>query len=50
VIMGRNRCTYADAFSLLANASNQRNKQVREVAEGILKNLPNGAPGTRFEI
>jgi hypothetical protein len=50
VIMGRNRCTYSDAFSLLANASNQRNKQVREVAEGILKNLPNGAPGTRFEI
>ncbi|WP_236557584.1 ANTAR domain-containing protein [Arthrobacter sp. 9AX] len=50
VLMGRNRCSYADAFSLLANASSHRNKQVREVAEGLLKNLPSGAPGTRFDI
>jgi GAF domain-containing protein len=50
VIMGRNRCSYADAFGLLAGASSQRNKQVREVAEGFLKNLPNGSPGTRFEL
>jgi hypothetical protein len=50
VLMGRNRCSYADAFSLLANASSHRNKQVREVAEGLLKNLPNGTPGTRFEV
>ncbi|MDQ0673936.1 GAF domain-containing protein [Pseudarthrobacter siccitolerans] len=50
VIMGRNRCSYADAFGLLAGASTQRNKQVREVAEGFLKNLPNGSPGTRFEL
>jgi GAF domain-containing protein len=50
VIMGRDRCSYADAFGLLAGASSQRNKHVREVAEGFLKNLPNGSPGTRFEL
>jgi hypothetical protein len=50
VIMGRNRCSYSDAFALLAGASSHRNKQVREVAEGFLKNLPNGSPGTRFEF
>ncbi|MET1089260.1 MAG: GAF and ANTAR domain-containing protein [Arthrobacter sp.] len=50
VLMGRNRCSYTEAFSLLANASSHRNKQVREVAEGLLKNLPNGAPGTRFDV
>jgi len=50
VIMGRNRCSYADAFSMLAGASTHRNKKVREVAEGLLKNLPSGSPGTRFEL
>ena len=50
VIMGRNRCSYTEAFGLLANASSQRNKQVREVAEGILKTMPSGPPGTRFQV
>jgi hypothetical protein len=48
VIMGRNRCSYPDAFSMLASASTRRSMQVRDVAEGILKNMPRGAPGTRF--
>jgi ANTAR domain len=48
VIMGRNRCSYPDAFSMLATASTRRSLQVREVAERLLKNLPSGAPGTRF--
>lgn len=50
VIMGRNRCSYPEAFRMLATASSRRSLQVREVAEGILKNLPNGAPGTRFVV
>ncbi|MCU1565419.1 MAG: hypothetical protein JWQ56_356 [Pseudarthrobacter sp.] len=50
VIMERNRCSYADAFSLLANTSHQRNKQVREMAEGMLKTLPSGPPRTRFQV
>ncbi|MGX1159899.1 ANTAR domain-containing protein [Arthrobacter sp. SLBN-100] len=50
VIMGRNRCSYPDAFGLLAGASTQRNKQVREVAEGFLKNLPKASAGMRFEF
>ncbi len=48
VIMGRNRCSYPDAFSMLASASTRRSMQVRDVAEGILKNMPRGAPATRF--
>ena len=48
VIMGRNRCSYPDAFSMLATASTRRSMQVRDVAEGILKNMPRGAPATRF--
>ena len=50
VIMGRNRCSYPDAFNMLAGASTRRGLLVREVAEGFLANLPSGAPGTRFEV
>lgn len=50
VIMGRNRCSYPDAFSMLAGASTRKGLLVREVAEGVLNNLPSGAPGTRFEV
>jgi hypothetical protein len=50
VIMGKNRCSYADAFNLLASESARRSQQVRDVADGILKKMPNGAPKPRFEI
>jgi hypothetical protein len=50
VIMGRNRCSYPDAFGMLATASTQRSLQVRDVAEGLLRNLPRGAPVTRFVV
>jgi hypothetical protein len=50
VIMGRNRCSYPDAFNMLAGASTRRGLLLREVAEGFLDNLPSGAPGTRFEV
>jgi hypothetical protein len=50
VIMGKNRCSYPEAFRMLAGASTRRGMRVREVAEGILKNLPSGAPGTRFVV
>jgi len=49
VLMAQNRCSYPEAFSKLAGTSRHRNLKVRSVAEGILKSMPSGAPGTRFE-
>lgn len=49
VLMAQNRCSYAEAFSKLAGTSRHRNLKVRSVAEGILRSLPSGAPGTRFD-
>lgn len=49
VIMAQNRCSYAEAFSILATATTHRNVKVRTVAEGILRDLPGGPPGTRFQ-
>ncbi|WP_354217999.1 GAF and ANTAR domain-containing protein [Arthrobacter sp. UYCo732] len=49
VIMGQNRCSYEEAFSLLAKASSHRNVKVRQVAETVLEALPGGAPATHFQ-
>ncbi|VXB76906.1 ANTAR domain-containing protein [Arthrobacter sp. 9AX] len=49
VIMGQNRCSYEDAFQMLAKASSHRNVKVRLVAESILTDLPGGAPATHFK-
>ncbi|MDQ0663273.1 hypothetical protein QFZ35_001771 [Arthrobacter ulcerisalmonis] len=49
VLMAQNRCSYAEAFSKLAGSSRHRNLKVRSVAENILKSMPSGTPGTRFE-
>lgn len=48
VIMAQNRCSYHEAFSILAKASSHRNIKVRRVAEGILENLPEGPPRAHF--
>jgi hypothetical protein len=48
VIMGQNRCSYDEAFQILAKASSHRNIKVRVVAEGILDSVPGGAPSTHF--
>lgn len=49
VIMAQNRCSYDDAIAIIARASSHRNLKLRKVAEGILENLPGGAPRTHFE-
>jgi hypothetical protein len=49
VLMAQNRCSYTEAFSKLAGTSRNRNLKVRSVADSILKAMPSGAPGTRFE-
>lgn len=48
VIMAQNRCSYQDAFAILAKASSHRNIKVRRVAEDILQGLPEGAPNPHF--
>lgn len=48
VIMAQNRCSYHEAFSILAKASSHRNIKVRRVAEDILDKLPEGPPRAHF--
>jgi hypothetical protein len=48
VIMGQNRCSYQEAFNILARASSNRNVKARVVAETILSDLPGGTPSTHF--
>jgi hypothetical protein len=48
VIMGQNRCSYDEAFDILAKASSHRNMKLRHVAESILEGY-GGAPKTHFE-
>lgn len=48
VIMAQNRCSYQEAFSILARASSHRNIKVRRVAEDLLKALPEGSPRAHF--
>ncbi|VXB90923.1 ANTAR domain-containing protein [Arthrobacter sp. 9AX] len=48
VIMAQNRCSYHEAFSILARASSHRNIKVRRVAEDILEHLPEGPPRAHF--
>lgn len=48
VIMAQNRCSYQEAFSILAKASSHRNIKVRKVAEDILERLPEGTPHSHF--
>jgi len=48
VIMGQNRCSYDEAFDILAKASSHRNMKLRHVAESMLESY-GGAPETHFE-
>ncbi|NUP60505.1 MAG: ANTAR domain-containing protein, partial [Pseudarthrobacter sp.] len=47
-IMAQNRCSYQEAFAILAKASSHRNVKVRQVAEDILAGLPEGVPNPHF--
>ena len=49
VIMAQNRCSYREAFGIMSTASSHRNIKLRKVAEDILDQLPDGAPGTHFD-
>jgi hypothetical protein len=49
VIMGQNRCSYEEAFKILATASSNRNIKVRVLAESLLGDLPGGTPDNAFQ-
>lgn len=48
VIMGQNRCSYDEAFHILARASSHRNVKLRLLAESILEGY-GGAPEPHFD-
>ncbi|WP_171027515.1 GAF and ANTAR domain-containing protein [Pseudarthrobacter sp. NamE2] len=49
VIMAQSRCSYEEAFQIIAKASSHRNIKVRVIAETILANVPGGPASTRFQ-
>jgi AmiR/NasT family two-component response regulator len=46
--MAQNRCSYDEAFAILAKASSYRNMKLRCIAASILESF-GGAPETHFE-
>ncbi|MFI7428770.1 GAF and ANTAR domain-containing protein [Micromonospora sp. NPDC049836] len=50
VLMGQQRCTAAEAFGLLRQASQHRNRKLRDVATEIIKQVSGASPqpATRF--
>lgn len=48
LIMGQNKCSYDEAFDILARASSHRNMKLRHVAESMLESY-GGAPETHFD-
>lgn len=49
VIMGQNRCSQDEAFSILQRASNTRNIKLREIATRVVGNVAPGPVGTHFD-
>lgn len=49
VIMGQQRCEQQQAFEILARASSNRNKKLRDVAVELLSNLTSTAIDTKFD-
>ncbi|UXM92049.1 GAF and ANTAR domain-containing protein [Paenarthrobacter sp. JL.01a] len=49
IIMGQNRCTQDEAFQILKKASSTRNQKLRDVAEGLVKNVAKESPVSHFE-
>ncbi|QCB96575.1 ANTAR domain-containing protein [Arthrobacter sp. PAMC25564] len=49
VIMAQNRCSQDEAMAILTRVSSNRNQKLRDVAAGILHNLPGGEVRTHFD-
>jgi GAF domain-containing protein len=48
IIMGQNRCTQAEAYTMLSRASNARNVKVREIAQRIVSGISAQPAETHF--
>ena len=49
IIMGQNRCSQAEAMSILTEASSGRTVKLRNVAEKLVASFAPGAPSTHFD-
>ena len=49
IIMGQNRCSQAEAMSILTKASSSRNQKLRLVAEKLVESFVPEAPATHFD-
>ena len=47
--MGQNRCTQAEAMTILTNVSSHRNQKLREIAEEMVVKISGGKPSTHFD-
>ena len=47
--MGQNRCSQAEAMSILTKASSSRNQKLRLVAEKLVESFVPEAPATHFD-
>jgi transcriptional regulator with GAF, ATPase, and Fis domain len=50
IIMSQNRCSQAEAMSILMKVSSHRNQKVREVAEEIVRKVSGDAASTYFDM
>ncbi|MDN4609908.1 GAF and ANTAR domain-containing protein [Arthrobacter burdickii] len=48
IIMGQNRCTQAEAYTMLSRASNAQNVKVREIAQRIVSGITTAPAETHF--
>lgn len=49
IIMGQNRCSQAEAMTILTNVSSHRNQKLRDVAEEMVVKISGGKPSTHFD-
>jgi len=49
IILGQNRCSQAEAMSILTKASSSRNQKLRLVAEKLVESFVPEAPATHFD-
>lgn len=50
IVMGQNRCSQAEAMSILVRVSSHRNQKLRDVAEEIVMKISGEEPSTYFEM
>jgi len=49
IIMGQNRCTQAEAMTILTNVSSHRNQKLRDIAEEMVLKISGDKPTTHFD-